>query len=78
MSNAGYGNHDAPPPNAANTDVKRPGPAGAETAKDGTNAAPSSAAASAPDAAGRRDVSTPGAGALEEGRQGDDVDPGVG
>lgn len=70
MSNAGYGNHDAPPPNG---DVKTPG-----TAKDGTNAAPSSTAASSPPKAERRDASTPGEGALSDGAQDDDVDPGVG
>ena len=69
MSNAGYGNHDAPPPNA---DPKTAGTREADAAKDGTNAPP------APAAAARRDASTPGAGALADGRQGDDVDPGVG
>lgn len=69
MSNAGYGNHDAPPPNA---DPKTPGTREADAPKDGTNAAPNPAAAE------RRDASTPGAGALADGRQGGDVDPGVG
>ena len=67
MSNAGYGNHDAPPPAAANVDVKKPD---VDAAKDGTNAAPP--------ATDRRDSSTPGDGALPDGAQGDDVDPGVG
>lgn len=71
MSNAGYGNHDAPPPNA---DPKTPVTREADAAKDGTNAAPSSS----PPATDRRGSSTPGAGALADGRQGGDVDPGVG
>lgn len=71
MSNAGYGNHDAPPPDAAPT---TPGKREAEAAKDGTKPSPSAT----PAPAGRRDASTPGAGALADGRQGDDVDPGVG
>ena len=71
MSNAGYGNHDAPPPNA---DPKTSGTHKADAAKDGTNPSPSAT----PAPAGRRDASTPGAGALADGRQGDDVDPGVG
>ncbi len=72
MSNAGYGNHDAPPPDA---ESKTPGAAKTEVPEDGTNAAPSSAPAAA---AERRDASTPGEGALSDGAQGDDVDPGVG
>lgn len=71
MSNAGYGNHDAPPPNA---DVKTPGIPKTEAPKDGTNAAPSSS----PVEGERRDASTPGEGVLSDGAQGDDVDPGVG
>ena len=71
MSNAGYGNHDAPPPNA---DAKTFGTPKTEAPNDGTNAAPSSSPAKAE----RRDASTPGEGALSDGAQGDDVDPGVG
>lgn len=76
MSNAGYGNHDAPPPNVDPTTAKTtPGASNSGISKtDGTNAAPSSV----PAPPERRDSSTPGEGALSDGAQGDDVDPGVG
>lgn len=71
MSNAGYGNHDAPPPNAdTKTSKGPPSPASGTPDPDGTNAAPP--------AGERRDSSTPGEGALSDGAQGDEVDPGVG
>lgn len=71
MSNAGYGNHDAPPPNAdPKASKETPSPTPGKPVQDGTNAAPR--------AAERRDSSTPSEGALSDGAQGDEVDPGVG
>jgi hypothetical protein len=108
MANAGYGNHDAPPPaeqpsakaasekpGAGSTD--RPGmdlggagdlstasgaTAGRHSNPDPVGTGPHSGAkdSTSPTMSDddRRDQSTPGTGALPEGPQGGEVDPGAG
>ncbi len=74
MSNAGYGNHDAPKPGAAVDATAPPRRAGPQPGS--ANSAPASD--TMPAAVDRRDVATPGDGAGPSGPQGHDVDPGVG
>lgn len=64
MSNAGYGNHDEPPPTKA-------------TAEHGSAAAKPPTAKTPPEPADTH-VSTPGDGAGPDAPVGKDVDPGVG
>lgn len=72
MSNAGYGNHDAPKPGSA--EASDPKAASAKPSAVSTNAS-----SPAPPADDRRDVATPGDGAcVSSGQAGSDVDAGTG
>ncbi len=80
MSNAGYGNHDAPPPAPAGQAAASGRPAVALTDSAG-RPLPMDRTVPAPEAvAGNTEAgsATPGAGALSDSGNGGDVDPGAG
>ena len=80
MSNAGYGNHDAPPPAPGGVDTASGRPPVALTDSSG-RPLPVEKTVPAGDAVARRDdagSATPGAGVLPDGGAGGEVDPGAG